>query len=275
MVQLGEAVREQHARDHLVVWHLAVDALHHRLRLRQQSHQRIALWQRAAWPPRPAGRKWLVALLCGLQRRRRQHDGVCQRHQHGLLGQPDAQLALQRPHNVLGLGALRGHQHLLDLLLFARHHVLARRPCQLEERGEHRTHHQRLGLAERDLLAPGAGCDGAQVALLLQLRFDRVDALAARLGYRLHHDGVPHPQLQPLIRRGDLVGRDTDGGVQLRGGGGDDRPEAVCHQLRDEQPLRLGLDLAKYGRQVGKRDVAALGPSRRRRGIVRLVRLEI
>jgi hypothetical protein len=84
---------------------------------------------------------------------RAQGHGVGKGNQDRLLGQADAHLALQMPHDVLGLGALAGDEECFDFVLLLGAGVLARHAGDLQERFEDALHSQRFSCEHGTLCA--------------------------------------------------------------------------------------------------------------------------
>lgn len=148
---------------------------------------------------------------------------------HRLLGEADAELALERADEELGLLALALCEERLDEADLARlrlwststnshqhavsrtrdgpprrrrnraTHVLAARLCHLLELVKHAADGERLALEERLLARARVERDLAEVANLLVLGLDLGERAPARLADRLHEERLADPELERLV----------------------------------------------------------------------------
>mmetsp|Transcript_1528 Transcript_1528/g.4314 ORF Transcript_1528/g.4314 Transcript_1528/m.4314 type:complete len:614 (-) Transcript_1528:348-2189(-) len=240
--QLGEGPLEHLAHDTVVGGQLRVHVLDHHFRSLQRLVQGLrALLQVGRHAARVRGRG--------------QGQGMRESSEHGLLGEADAELALRGADDVLRLGALSGHEELLELVPLLGLRLVARHLGDLLHRGQDLAYGEASGSEHEALRGTRSDGDGAQVALGLELLLDDLLLAATRLRHRLDEERVTEAQLHALVGRRQAVEGEVEAGQQVLGRALHHRTEEVGHEAGDLDALGRLAALVKRGHKhsVGHR----------------------
>ena len=141
-----------------------------------------------------------------------ENHGVDQSLVDGLLREADAELALQRSHDVASLALTRGDEQLFDLGLFCVDGFVPFGGGDGAELLEHAGHGELRGREHGLLRAPAPARHDTQVALLLVVSPYGALLAAGGFGEDLHQRRVANAQVDALVLRRDGVAREVHGG---------------------------------------------------------------